>query len=297
MRANRGWRGLNSAVVLVILGVAVTAAQADPITIPGYTVTDLSAGTPTFSTDANGNGVLNAPNGQVYAFPQTPNTVLTPGQGIIANLPQLEKPPSDFSEDGGNPAYDYSYTRSAIMNPNGIVAAMNLAGVTGHEYTEGEYILERNPDGTWGQPVLAYSSNTLYQGLAGGFNLVGFSKTNEILIQNDSGSNLNQALVYNFNTHTLTDLFSLFSSAELGYVGLGALAIDDDGRILLQAQLFNPNVGFMTPTNLLLTPDGLSADPLQVPAPEPATLYLGLLALRVSAPIAFVSAGEDREEK
>ena len=39
---------------VVLSGLCAAAAQADPITVQGYTVTDLGAGTPTFSTDANG---------------------------------------------------------------------------------------------------------------------------------------------------------------------------------------------------------------------------------------------------
>jgi hypothetical protein len=278
MRRNRVSQGTSTAVVLLTLALPLTSAQADPITIAGYTVTDLGAGTPTFSTAGNGNGVLNAPDGQVYAFSQTPNTALTPGQGIMASFPQLEPPPHDPSEDYGNPLYDYSRVTSAIMNSSGLVAAINDAGISGHTYTENEYLIQRNPDGTWGLPVLAYSSGVLFQGFSGGFNIVGLSKTNEILIQNDSTSNLNQALVYNLNTHTLTDLFSLLASAGLIYPGLTASAIDDNGQILLSAYPYPPSPGNQ-PTNLLLTPDGLSAAPLEVPAPEPGALAVGLLAI------------------
>ena len=69
MRRHRRWRRLETAVVIVTLGLVAMSAHADPITIPGYTVTDLGAGTPTLSTDANGTGVLNAPNGQILCFP------------------------------------------------------------------------------------------------------------------------------------------------------------------------------------------------------------------------------------
>jgi hypothetical protein len=279
MRRNRGWQFLMSMVLLVILSSVVTSAQAAPITIPDYTVTDLGAGLPTFSTDARGNGVLNAPNGYAYAFPQRPSTALTPGQGIMANFPQLEAPPSNFSEDSGNSASDFSRVTNAIMNSHGVVAAMNAAGIDGHNYTEDEYLIQRNADGSWGQPVLAYSSGTLFGGAGGGFRILGLSNTNIMLISNDNpGSNLNNALVYNVSTHALTDLFASLSTAGLSYADVMASAIDDNGQILLSAERFNPAVGF-TPTNLLLSPDGLASAPLEVPAPEPGTLAIGLLAI------------------
>jgi hypothetical protein len=279
MRRNRRWLGLEPAVMILILGSVLSSAQADPITIPGYTVTDLGAGTPTFSTDASGNGVLNAPNGQLYAFPQTPNTVLTPGQGIMSSFPQLEPPPHNPSEDYGNPAYDLSYVSSAIMNSNGVVAAMNFAGISGHENWYNEYAIQLNPNGTWGQPALVFSGSFGSAGAPEPFKVVGLSLSNEILIFNNfTNSQANEALVYNVNSHTLTDLFSLLSASNLPYYNLVPIAIDDDGRILLGASELNQTAGW-TQTNLLLTPDGLSAAPLEVPAPEPASLTVLLLAM------------------
>ena len=279
MRRNRSWLGLEPALMILILGSVHSSVQADAITIPGYTVTDLGAGTPTFSTDANGNGVLNAPSGQVYAFPQTPNTVLTPGQGIMSNFPQLEPPPHNPSADYGNPAYDLSYVSSAIMNSNGVVAAMNFAGISGHENWYNEYTIQLNPNGTWGQPALVFSGSLGFAGAPEPFKVVGLSLSNEILIFNNfTNSQANEALLYNVSSHTLTDLFSLLSASNLPYYNLVPIAIDDDGRILLSASELNQTAGW-TQTNLLLTPDGLSAAPLEVPAPEPASLAVMLLAM------------------
>ena len=273
MRKFSEHRLFHTFVAVLMLGPAVSALHADPITVPGYTVTDLGAGTPTIS-----NGLLTAPNGQIYEFPQTPNTTLTPGQGTMANFPQLV-PPSRGNFDYGNPAFDFSYVTNALMNSSGVVAATNVQGVAGHEYNQTEFLVQRNADGTWGQPVLAYSQSGLFVGFGGQFSVVGLSKANEVLIQNDgSDSNVNQSLVYNLNTHTLTDLQVLLTSANLNYFGLNGLAIDDAGRILLQAEYFDPDTGF-TPTNLLLTPTGVSSEPLEVAAPEPSTLAFMLLAI------------------
>jgi hypothetical protein len=83
-------------------------------------------------------------------------------------------------------------------------------------------------------------------------------------------------------SQTLTNISTLLGSGSGGidqsggdYVVNQPIALDDDGRILLSADPFPGN----QPTNLLLTPDGLSAAPLEVPAPEPGTLGIGLFAI------------------
>ena len=155
----------------------------------------------------------------------------------MADFRQLEKPPSNNSEDYGNRANDYSYVTSAIMNSNGVVAAMNFAGTAGHENWYDEYTVQRNPDGTWGQPVLVYSGGLGFQGAPEAFSVVGLSKSNEILIfDNNTNSQANEAMLYNVNTHTVTDLFTLLSSARAPLYEPRADAIDDDGQILLEAQ-------------------------------------------------------------
>jgi MYXO-CTERM domain-containing protein len=267
MRRTRYCQGLELAVVLVILGSVSTSSHADPITIPGYTITDLGAGTPTFSTDANGNGILNAPNGQIYAFPQTPNTVLTPGQGIMANFSYGNQQQFGISAPG------------PIMNANGIVAAANVPWVQGEAFTGDVYYVQHNKDGSWGQPTVVWTGDPQVFEPGVGFS-IWLSKANEILINNfgTTEPNINHALLYNINTHTLTDLFSLLSSAGLQYFDLVPSAIDDDGQILLATHLFNPSLGPI-PDNILLTPIGVSSDPLEVPAPEPGTLAMALLAI------------------
>ncbi len=79
MRKPRGRLILTGVLLASMLGSIAQTANADPITIPGYTVTDLGSGTPTFSTGANGNGILNAPNGQLFAFQQPSETFLEQG--------------------------------------------------------------------------------------------------------------------------------------------------------------------------------------------------------------------------
>ena len=42
MRRNRGWQGLGTAFAFFVLGSSLASAHAGPITVPGYTVTDLA---------------------------------------------------------------------------------------------------------------------------------------------------------------------------------------------------------------------------------------------------------------
>jgi hypothetical protein len=276
MQSNRGRRSLGIAWLALLLTLVIPAANADPIGIPGYTVTDLGAGTPTFGTDAAGNGILNAPNGQTFAFPQTPNEILTPGQGTLANLPQLQPAPYGW-DDYGNPNNSFSYVTSALMNASGMVLATNVAGIYGHEYSTSLFEIQHNADGTWGQPQGVYTGGTQFelQSIASGVHGM-LSNSNEVLIQDATNPNGSTNLfLYNANTQNLTNISSLLLSA--GYLQFQPIAIDDLGRIVLSAQMDNPSAGYPE-TNLLLTPDGLSAAPLEAPVPEPGALMVLLTA-------------------
>jgi len=287
---SRGRNCFHLATATILLVAATSAAHADPITSDGYTITDLGPGTPTFSTDSNGNGIVIAPNGQVsYSFPQTPNTALTPGQGIMANFPQLPTHPGDG--DYGDPAYDFNRVTSAIMNSNGLVAATNQAGVAGHLYTGSAFAIQYNADGSWGQPLFFFTSGPLMDGSGGngnGFFVVGLSKSNEILIYNPfnwsvgSATTTSSAIVYSANTNTTTDLVKVLSALSGSLSNVQPLAIDDQGRIVLTAQTYNPNApesSAFQQINFLLTPEGVSSDPIAMTVPEPSTLALMLLAI------------------
>jgi hypothetical protein len=275
MRLTCGPRSLGIALALLLTQV-IPAANADPISIAGYTVTDLGAGTPTFGTDAGGNGILNAPNGQTFAFLQTPNTNLTSGQGILANLPQLQ--PAPFGgDDYGNPNNSFSYVTSASMNANGMVLAINVAGIYGHEYSTSVFEIQHNSDGSWGVPQPVYTGGAQFelQQITNGVSAM-LSKSNEVLLQDNTITNNNvNVFLYNGNTHSLANISSLLLNAS--YLQFQPIAIDDLGRIVLSAEALEPS-GFMQPTNLLLTPDGVSALPLEAPVPEPGALAVLLMA-------------------
>jgi hypothetical protein len=271
----------------LLLGPAATLAHADPLTIPGYTVTDLGYGTTTFSTEANGTGVLNAPNGQIYAFAQTDNTVLTPGQGILANAPLPTSAIIDGSGLYGNGANTFGYIQSAVMNANGIIAATDDWGIEGRWAFGSAYFLQINANGSLSPSSGLWTSNIIQDEPFIYSNVItGLNNLNQILgsVGVDPTRAIDtDAVLYNVNSHTLTDLTQLFASSSTAtwltrYNGLQPIALDNDGRILVSASAFNPNIGGWQ-TNLLLTPNGLSASPLEVPAPEPGTLAVMLLAI------------------
>jgi PEP-CTERM motif len=282
MRRNRSWLGLEPGVMILILGSVLSSAQADPITIPGYTVTDLGAGTPTLSTDANGNGVLNAPNGQVYAFSQTSNATLTPGQGVMANFPLPFAAPVNDPNTYGNPLFAFAYVQSATMNANGTVVAIEDWGVNGHYGFSEAYVVQSNGNGSWGAPVTIWQGNEQFFNVppVSSANLVtGINNLNQVLGSAGIGgpqNDITDATLYNTSSHTLVDLSVLLGAA--GFANDQPIALDADGRILLSATEFSQTLG-PTQTNILLTPDGLPAAPLEVPAPEPASIAVMLLAM------------------
>ncbi len=287
MLIRRGRRSIHLAAMALLLGPAATLAHADPLTIPGYTVTDLGYGTTTFSTEANGTGVLNAPNGQIYAFAQTDNTVLTPGQGILANAPLPTSAIIDGSGLYGNGANTFGYIQSAVMNANGIIAATDDWGIEGRWAFGSAYFLQINANGSLSPSSGLWTSNIIQDEPFIYSNVItGLNNLNQILgsVGVDPTRAIDtDAVLYNVNSHTLTDLTQLFASSSTAtwltrYNGLQPIALDNDGRILVSASAFNPNIGGWQ-TNLLLTPNGLSASPLEVPAPEPGTLAVMLLAI------------------
>jgi hypothetical protein len=263
-------------ILALLFGVAGTSACADPITIPGYTVTDLGSAAPSFSTDASGNGVLNAGNGQIFAFSQTPNTTVIP-----ANVPL----PASPSAGPWSYATVFNYLQNGVMNASGMVTGVDISGVGDKYYSQTVFAVQYNPNGTWGQPI------TLYQGLtepgAMGVertvSVVGLSKMNEVLIGDRTPDSLSTdgAYVYNMNTGKLTDLQFFFP--KVSYLDPNALAIDDDGRILLSATSSFNITASGDLTYLLLTPDGLSAAPLEVAAPEASTLAVMVVAIAAFA--------------
>jgi hypothetical protein len=282
----------------LLVAAVVSSAHADPLTIQGYTVTNLGTGTPMFSTDATGNGILTTASGQVYAWQPTNSTVLTQAQIQAGNYPFGPNPYAHDLMTYGNPANAYQMVVSAIENSNGIVAASIASGVSGHYGDTGVVPVQVGSNGTWNvlPGAEGWSSNEQFLGTPATVSglVVGLNNLNEIL--GNMGVDplrdiTTDPVVYNVGSNALTDLATLFSANPQNTFGnLQAISLDAEGRILLSAAESNPQTGFAA-VDLLLTPTGLSPDPLEVPAPEPGTLAIAVLA------IAGVAAHQLRERR
>ena len=82
-----------------------------------------------------------------------------------------------------------------------------------------------------------------------------------------------QAVLYKIGTHSLINLSDYL--LPQGYHDLHPLAIDDQGRILLwAAEGFNS-----AEYTLLLTPAGVTSDPIPLATPEPGSLAVMAVAM------------------
>ncbi len=283
------------------LAALVPTAHADP-SPPTYTVTNLGSGNTTFtaangsvipfefaanqenqilSASANGSPIVSVSNGQtVYPFSLSPETTaLNPYQ---TNIPVPVPVPygGNSSENAKDP---FSVALQPIMNANGIVVAVNASGVNDLS-SDVAYYVQHNPNGSWGSPMIMWSGDWPQYGVASvaGLSVTGLNNLNQVLGQMAhggvpyQGNNLTDTVLYNINSHTLINLSN--SPAVQGYYVEYPLAIDDQGRILLEVtQGNNPHIQ----DTLLLTPDGVSSDPIILSAPEPGSW--AVMALAVAA--------------
>jgi hypothetical protein len=262
----------------LLLILAASVAHSDAIQ-PTYTVTDLGMRASQPVSNPGANGVVIAADGKAaYAFPQTV-TGTSLSYPYPAGFPVPEAAP---------PTYGSSYPNSgSAMNvatyPNGLTVAIdavvqNDGGTSWQRYDP--YYVQRNPDGSWGQPVLLAQGNSHYGSPTGGSPGVQFwvDKSGDVLIgvQNDFSPLQSTYTLYNVNTKSSTDISSLPVLANNGFSNLHVLAMDDSGRILAWASRQTSN-GFLT-DNLLLTPPGVSSDPIAMNAPEPGSLAVMALA-------------------
>jgi hypothetical protein len=291
-------RYLTALLASLLANVLASSAHGDPITIPGYSVTNLGTGTPMFSTDAAGNGILTTGSGQVYAWQPTNSTVLTEAQIQAGNYPFGPNPYANDLLTYGNPANAYQIVVNAIENSNGLVAATIASGVSGHYGYASVVPVQVGSNGTWTISPVAegWSSNEQFLGSPSTVPglVVGLNNLNQIL--GNMGVDpfryfTTDPVIYNVGTHTLTDLATLFyANPQDTFANFQAISLDADGRILLSATDNNPQTGFDA-VDLLLTPTEISSDPLEVPAPEPGTLAIAVLA------IAGVAAHQLRERR
>ena len=175
-----------------------------------------------------------------------------------------------------------------MSNGSGIIVAINTAGVYGHEGSSESYFVKQGPDGTWGTPTAMWSGGVEFQGTPtpGEASITGMNKLNEVLgVGSDgslngspSGLGLPQTYLYNLNTNSLLNLSTLNVLLAGGWNNIAPIAIDNQGRILVEASE-SPVTGDRLEHTILLTPEGVSSNPLAVPAPEPGALALAVVTI------------------
>ena len=205
-----------------------------------------------------------------YPFTLTPTTPLNAVQAMMTSFPLAQVAPVNGNGTYGNPANAYStLVGPALTNANGIVAAINQAGVNGHESTEVAEYSQRNPNGSWSTPVVIWTGSIQFSQVPNGVAITGINNANQIIgTASLSYAGEWNALLYNVNTRTLTNLSTL--PALTGYINILPIAIDDQGRILAEA---SPTPGYgSSEQTFLLTPTGVSSEPLSVPHLSPVRL-------------------------
>lgn len=272
-------------LAFALLGVPFASARAD--NIPAYTVTDLGTGTAQVSTDADGNGIVVAPDGQrTYTFPNTNNS-LANLESVLPLIPPLYNAPIHNPMTYGDPNNAYSYIKDGFLNENGLFVGRNLFGVGGHVAGAGSIVVasQRQADGTFDPLSFLWSSPN--NASTGGQTAEAKFLNNRDQVLGLAGLPYDPNSYYSKNfylfdmrSNTRTDLKELLPNWQLD----DELGLDDQGRMLLLAHVWDAQEGARY-HSLLLTPTNLLGDPVTVPEPTSlATLMLGLgyLAFRRS---------------
>ncbi|AGA31385.1 PEP-CTERM sorting domain-containing protein [Singulisphaera acidiphila] len=265
-------------IALTLFGVPRSSARAD--IIPGYTVTDLGTGTAQVSTDADGNGIVIAPDGQrTYTFPNT-NNHLANLQSVLPLVPPLNNAPIYNPMTYGDPNNAYSRTEDGFLNQNGLFVGRNIYGVAGHAAGAGSVVFasQRQSDGSFGSLNILWGSPNNYSTSGQIAEAKFLNNQDQVLGMGGVPYGPNSYYAKNFylfdmKSNTRTDLKELLPSWQLD----SELGLDDQGRILLFAHQWDQQSGaqyhslLLTPSNLLLS------DPVTVPEPTSlATLMLGM---------------------
>ncbi len=255
---------------VLLLGPLSAPVQADPLTT--FTLTDLGTGMPTFATGANGVVVI-AGNGQAaYPFQQTQDTFPVASQLNSAHFPLLSPPPPAMAP---------------VTNGAGTYVAFDATGVDGHLGSAVAYYVKQNLDGGWGSPTAMWSSDVTSSGSpsTGQAHVTAVNRLSEVLGSGLYSSEVGASqafphpFLYNINTNSLIDINALPAMTAGNWTNASPIALDDQGRILVEAGQ-SPSG---KPHLLLLAPQGVSSDPLAVPAPEPGPLALAMITLAALA--------------
>ena len=264
------WSSFAGALLMLVLPALDVGAAAIPAK---YTATDLGLLDPNHPNDkplidASGRSVVVTADGKTaYPFPQT--SISAPDSLLQSFAPQFPKNPADyysFSDVSRNPGQLNEANNVGQVNVNGIVTGQVLSGVSGHTLAAESQVFaaQRQPDGTYGPVQVLWTSPTNRYG--GGTPAQAFGINIQDVVLGQSGylySYDRSALLYNVDTKELLTLPSQIGRWDIDI----PRAIDDQGRLL-----FVGNTADQRDHVLLLTPEGVSSDPIATP--EPSTLAI-----------------------
>ncbi len=267
-------------------------AGAAPIQSNGYTIIDLGTGQSMITGTGSSSILTSADGGTAFPFPWTGRYPSQDPQDFswTQTFPVPNAAPVWASTTWGNPNNAFSVLNGVYPNANGLAWAVNEWGVRDHQYSNAVYVAQHNADGTWSNPVGLWSGTGGNMGEPNGlkpwvqaFNNAGLFLGSTGDTSKQDGS---QTMLYNLNTHVLTNFQFLTTLSATGsaiptsfsssyFWNPQPINLDDAGRILISVQESDGT------HDLLLVPNGVSADPVAVP--EPGTWLVFSLALGVVA--------------
>jgi hypothetical protein len=292
-RARSGRVILFAACLHLLMGAT---ALADPI----YTIIDLGT-SPTSGVDSSGNGTVTGSNGLTYTFNPVQNYLPAQWNNTTQGVPIVYPAPVGLPTANDIPGqnFAFSYSNLNYMNSQGLAAGINTWGVYGDQSNGVVFLTQQQANGSWGAPIPIWSAGSSIQGMGTGTifaGIMGISPNGQVLgcggVMNQWGTYNPILYLYDTKTQALTNLTSLISSITLTsspqlppggdpnwYVNFPYYhcQLDNQGRILVQADppgLLLP--GYSADT-LLLIPQGVSADPIAVPEPESWAVFATLI--------------------
>jgi len=250
--------------------------------IPSYTVTDLGVEDFKVPLPAGDDATVTASDGRVYAFPRSIGDLVAPPEAY-----QTLKPPTPWSHE----PYAYSFLDRSpgggFLSSNGVYVGTVLSGIEGHTRSASSdvSVARLQSDGSFGhlQSLWGTVSNRESPGVIA--TAIDINKNDEVLgfyaRQNTPQEQI--FLTYDIKTGILSELPFTLDGWFLGGRSLQGGAprvLDDQGRILVFGSRLEGS-GTSDPEHaLLLTPAGVSSDPIATPEPSTlATLAVAIAGL------------------
>jgi hypothetical protein len=257
-------------------GFAVRNATVNRTT---FCVIDLGTGSPTYGTDSSGDGTVTGTNGSTYAFNPVRDYLRAQWSNLSHDIPIVQPAPIyETAATHNNPMYAYSHSSLLQMNENGLAVGIDLYGVDGHTGNTIAFLTQLQANGTWGTPIALWSGRATHGGGAiPTLSILGISSNGQVLGYGVDNPALDDQINYLYY-YDIKSQMKININTVIGSMGGGHAQLDDDGRVLVQAYH-----GYQEdPHNLLLVPNGVSADPLAVPEPATwavfATMIVGAMA-------------------